>query len=88
MTTLDIKPSASFRGNSARPAQWQRQSLSKTPALPQSERHRIAHRASFQAFQTADALGAADIFRDPGNINETFRFTAVVDFIANGANDL
>ncbi|MEE8121610.1 MAG: hypothetical protein V3T55_08785, partial [Anaerolineales bacterium] len=42
----------------------------------QPEGHRIAHRADFQAFQAADALGAADIFRDPGNINRAFRFTA------------
>ena len=47
-----------------------------TPALSQSECHRIAYRAGFQAFQTADALGAADVFRDPGNINRAFRFTA------------
>lgn len=46
-------------------------------ASPQAECHRIRYRAGFKAFQTADAFGAADIFRDTRNINRAVRFTAV-----------
>ena len=51
--------------------------LTCKPASSQSECHRIRHGAGFKAFQPADALGAADIFRDTGDINRAFRFTTI-----------
>ena len=51
--------------------------LTCKPASTQAECHRIRNRAGFKAFQTADALSAADIFRDAGNINRAFRFTTI-----------